>query len=126
DRMARGVRALDRGEVDLAKVVARVVGTMDIPPGRQINVEADSVVTSVDTAKVERIVENLVANALKYSPEAAPVRIVVATVAGEPTLVVEDAGPGVAPDEREAIFEPFRRGRSAAGVDGVGVGLSLV
>ena len=66
------------------------------------------------------------ANALKYSPPDAAVWISVMNRAGVPMLVVEDAGPGVEPAEREAVFEPFHRAGAGAGVPGVGLGLSLV
>jgi signal transduction histidine kinase len=72
--------------------------------------------------------DNLLTNALKYSPAGSPVRIQVALRAGTVTIGVEDQGIGVPPEEREAIFHPFYRARAARqlGVEGSGLGLALV
>jgi signal transduction histidine kinase len=126
DRIRRGAAALDRSEVDLAKLVAGVVEGMDIPRVRRVHVIAQSLIGDVDAAKVERVVENLVANALKYAPPDTPIHVYVTRVDGEPAVLVEDAGPGVPPEHREAVFEPFNRAGARPAVPGVGVGLSLV
>ena len=81
----------------------------------------------VDGPKVERIVENLVANAAKHTPQGCPIWVRVEAVPEGALIVVEDAGEGVPPDIREAIFEPFRQGANRRGDSpGVGIGLSLV
>jgi signal transduction histidine kinase len=79
-----------------------------------------------DATLIERVVDNLVGNALKYSPQASPVTISVRQNNGHALLQVEDRGPGIAPDERNRIFERFFRGSTAAGTQGLGLGLSLV
>ena len=72
------------------------------------------------------MIRNLVGNAIGFSPS--PGRVVL-TAQGEPDrilLAVEDAGPGVAPEHRERIFEPFRKGSEAPGSRaGFGLGLAL-
>ncbi len=126
DRVSRGATVVDRTEVDLGQLAEGVLDGMDLPHDRVVTLTAPRVIAHVDAGKVERIMENLVANALKYSPPRAAVWISVMDRGGVPTLVVEDAGPGVEPSEREAVFEPFHRGGAGAGVPGVGIGLSLV
>lgn len=126
DRISRGATALDRTEVDLAKLVAGVIEGMDIPRGRRVHVTAESLIGQVDAAKVERVVENLIANALKYAPADAPIHVRVTSVDGELALLVEDGGLGVAREDREAIFEPFNRAGVSGDIPGVGMGLSLV
>jgi signal transduction histidine kinase len=79
-----------------------------------------------DAALIERIVDNLVGNALKYTPQEAAVTIRVRRAAGDAVLEVDDRGPGIAPAERAKIFERFARGSTAAGTQGLGLGLSLV
>lgn len=69
--------------------------------------------------------DNLLSNALKFSPPDAAVEAA-AVVAGEAVVSVRDRGPGVADDERATIFRRFARGRAAEGVTGLGLGLSLV
>jgi signal transduction histidine kinase len=83
---------------------------------------------ALDAAKVERIVENLVANAVRHTPEGSSLWVRVQRSDDGVTIVVEDEGPGVPPDLREAVFEPFRQGPAKESVHspGVGVGLSLV
>jgi signal transduction histidine kinase len=85
------------------------------------------VVVSVDAAKVERIVENLLANTLRHTPAGTPVWIRIVPEARGVLLVVEDQGSGVPEEIREMIFEPFRQGPDAPEHSpGVGVGLTLV
>ena len=86
-----------------------------------------SVVLSVDAAKVERIVDNLLANTARHTSEDAGVRVWVAPEGGGVMIAVEDEGPGVPDDLKEAIFEPFRQGpQRSQHSPGVGIGLSLV
>ncbi|OEU72735.1 MAG: hypothetical protein BA864_12215 [Desulfuromonadales bacterium C00003093] len=73
------------------------------------------------------MLRNLLANALKYAAEHDP-RI---EISGQRFLdrvryVVVDHGPGIPADEREVIFEPFKRGRSSHGRTGTGIGLATV
>ena len=95
--------------------------------------EADgrTIEVRVDTGRgrriqVERIVENLLANAVKYAPAGSAIRVRVERVGDAVLLAVDDRGPGVLEEERELIFGVFNRGAVPAGVPGVGIGLSLV
>lgn len=73
-------------------------------------------------ALIERAVSNLLENARKWSPAAAPIEVTVA--AGRVT--VRDHGPGVPPEDRERVFDRFARGRDAEQVSGSGLGLAIV
>ena len=76
---------------------------------------------------MERIVENLVTNAVRYTPPGTPVWVKVGSHERGALITVEDAGPGVSPELRKAIFEPFRQGEEVIQHSpGVGVGLTLV
>jgi signal transduction histidine kinase len=89
--------------------------TLDVAP----------VTIRADPAMVERIIENLLGNSVKHTPRDASIWVRVNPVEGGGALLtVEDDGPGVPPEERDRIFEPFRQG-SRAGA-GSGVGLALV
>lgn len=82
---------------------------------------------SVDRRRFERVITNLLDNAYHYAGGATAVRV--GYEQGELTINVDDAGPGVATDEREAIFERFSRGHAAKGrgvARGTGLGLALV
>jgi signal transduction histidine kinase len=87
-------------------------------------VESERVVLSVDRGKVERMIENLLVNAAKYTPTASPVCIRVNAVDGGAVISVEDEGPGVPDELKETIFQPFRQAEK--GSAGAGIGLSLV
>jgi two-component system sensor histidine kinase KdpD len=79
-----------------------------------------------DPALLERVVANLVDNALAHSPEASPVRIEAGEVGGKVLIRVIDRGPGIPPTEREGIFQPFQRlGDSPSRGAGVGLGLAV-
>jgi PAS domain S-box-containing protein len=128
DRLQRGIIAPQRRPTDVGALVRQVVTETDLLSGRTVEIDAPSFVISVDAAKVERIVENLVANAGRHTPEDSSLWVRVEPGDDGVTIVVEDEGPGVPPDLREAVFEPFRQGpaRESIHSPGVGVGLSLV
>ena len=94
---------------------------------RPVHVEVCPLRLEVDPPKVERIVENLLANAARHTPLGTPVWVRVQPRDRGALLVVEDAGPGVPDELREEIFQPFRQGpRPASHAPGLGVGLALV
>jgi two-component system sensor histidine kinase KdpD len=78
-----------------------------------------------DGPQLQRVVVNVIENALKFSPADRPVDIRV-TAQGEVVEVsVSDQGPGVAPADAERIFEPFSRGSGSGDVPGSGLGLAI-
>lgn len=78
-----------------------------------------------DAMLMSQLLENLVDNALKYSPAEAPVEILVRRSAAQLVLAVRDRGPGIAPAWRARVFEVFQRGDETAGSRGAGVGLAV-
>jgi PAS domain S-box-containing protein len=82
-----------------------------------------------DEARLERVLDNLIANAIKYSPDGGEVVVsLVQEMRGEQqwaVLVVRDQGLGIPEDELPHIFEPFRRARNVSGnISGTGLGLA--
>jgi PAS domain S-box-containing protein len=127
DRLDRGIVEPQRRPTDIAALVRRTVEGSEILGARPVRVEADLVVVAVDGSKVERIVENLLANAAKHTPAGTTIWVRVAPEPGGVLIAVEDDGPGVAEALRDRIFEPFSRGPDAPQHSpGVGIGLSLV
>lgn len=126
DRISRGILEATRRRTDVGALVHRVVEGADLGD-RPVLVEAQSILADVDGPKVERIVENLLANAAKYTPTGTPVWIRVLGKRGGVMIVVEDAGPGVEPEQRDVIFHPFAQGEDVPShAPGTGIGLSLV
>lgn len=94
--------------------------------GIELAVDAsDGAIVRALPDQVRRAVENLIANALRFATPASTVRVVVDRTATRVNIRVEDDGEGVAIEDREAIFEPFRRGAGASG-RGAGLGLAIV
>jgi len=126
DRLNRGIVTPKLRPTDLAALVARI-GTEWQDTGRPLELAVEPVVAQVDPAKVERIVENLLANAARHTPPDTPVWVRVARQDQGALIAVEDAGGGVPPELRAALFEPFRQGPGApTHAPGVGIGLTLV
>jgi PAS domain S-box-containing protein len=128
DRLQRGIISPQRRPTNLQELVGRAVEETENPHGRDVHLEVAPVAASVDGAKVERIIENLVSNALRHTPREANVWVRADGRDGGVVLVVEDDGPGIPDELKEEIFEPFRQapGSAAGHSPGVGVGLSLV
>jgi two-component system, OmpR family, sensor histidine kinase KdpD len=91
-----------------------------------VELAADAPPVRVDAAQIERVLANLIDNALKFSPPGSPVVVRAEHGATELRIHVVDRGPGLAPAERESVFQAFRRGeRASGGVRGAGVGLAI-
>jgi signal transduction histidine kinase len=126
DRLARGIVEPRRQPVDVGALARRVAADTDTR-GRIVRVRAESVELRVDPSQVERIIENLLVNAAKHTPEDTAVQLGV-SARGEGVLIaVEDEGTGVPDDLKEEVFQPFVRGlRAVDHAPGTGIGLSLV
>jgi len=128
-RVDTGSADLSPEEVEVGELVRQAAATGG---ARGVPVEVSPAVADahlrVDKRRIDRVLANLVANAAQYAGGATKL----SAEPGPPgtvRLAVWDRGPGVAPDERELIFERFYRGRAArhrAATDGTGLGLSLV
>jgi PAS domain S-box-containing protein len=127
DRLQRGIVSPQRRPTDLSVLVTQAVRESDLLGDREVEIAADHVEANIDAAKVERIVENLIANAARHTPSGTRMWVRVSKETGGVMLVVEDAGPGVPDELKDAVFEPFRQGNGGPNPSpGVGVGLSLV
>ncbi len=89
-----------------------------------VELDPDAPPVGVDALQIERVLVNLLDNALKFSPAGSPVRVQGEAHAGELRLHVLDLGPGVPAAEREAVFEAFRRGTGPPR-SGAGLGLAI-
>jgi signal transduction histidine kinase len=127
DRLARGIVQPNRQPTDVAALVRRVVETTDLFGDHPVILDVQPLVVPIDAPKVERILENLLANTARHTAAGTRVWVRAESQDGGLLLAVEDEGLGVPQDLREAIFEPFRQGpRRTPHSPGVGIGLSLV
>ncbi len=80
-----------------------------------------------DPERIGQVLRNLLANAVKYTPDGTPVELRAVPISGRVRIEVADRGPGIHPDDLTCIFEKFGRGRDALArkVSGVGLGLYL-
>jgi len=125
DRLSRGVSVFNPSETDLGALTRTCVESMDAG-ARTVVLEETPVAIQVDAAKVERIVEDLVTNALRQTGPNARIWVRVLLEGDGGVIAVEDDGPGVPLEERESIFESFRGPELSGHSPGAGIGLSLV
>jgi two-component system sensor histidine kinase KdpD len=104
---------------DLVDEVITRLGARD-----RVSVEGERPLVEVDPAQVERVLANLIENALKFSSPGEPVGVRITATRSEAILRVVDHGPGVPEQELERVFEPFYR-RGDAGRSGAGLGLAI-
>ena len=121
-----GKPALERKPVDLAAVArdaARLLGRQGAHLGVAIRVEEapGTPPAAGDAPRLRTCVANLVLNAVQASPRGAEVRVAVARGGRGVVLDVSDSGPGIPPDLRDRVFEPFFSGRPG----GTGLGLAV-
>jgi signal transduction histidine kinase len=117
-----GQFSIDRRPIEMCSllegVLERVVPSHE---RHRVSLEATRVMASVDDRRIERVVANLVENALKYTPRHSGVVVRLAQTGGTVCIAVIDAGPGIPPGETARLFEKYRRGTS--GRPGTGLGL---
>jgi two-component system sensor histidine kinase KdpD len=106
------------------ELVGQALAGLGAEAGRvRLDIGSETPPVEVDAAQVERVLANLIDNALHYSPPGSGVVVRPEPGATELRLHVVDRGPGLPAEERDALFEPFRRG--SAGQLGSGLGLSI-
>ncbi|MFZ5585858.1 MAG: HAMP domain-containing sensor histidine kinase [Thermodesulfobacteriota bacterium] len=125
-----GILRLAPAPVDLAGLVAEVAelyGFLAEEKGVALDAAGlPSLTAVVDAGRVRQAVANLLDNAVKYTPAGGRVAVGLERTGAEAVISVADSGPGVAPAERERVFERLYRGDKSRGQRGMGLGLSLV
>lgn len=125
--LARNERGLTvREKVDLAMVAEDVLDARGVPAGRRIHAALEPAVISGDPVLAERLVANLVDNAIRYNLPGGEIWVSTRAVADRSELVVANTGPVVDPGEVGRIFRPFERLSDRTSTDGFGLGLAIV
>ena len=125
-----GALKLNRETIDLRALTTRAVDLYrEVAEEKRIAVALDQphpVECSVDAVRLGQVVNNLLDNALKYTPSGGGVVLAVRREAGRAVVTVTDNGPGIAPAEREAVFRRLYRSDTSRSQRGLGLGLSMV
>jgi signal transduction histidine kinase len=128
-RSEGGVRRFESFELSSAIDDVLLSPELDVSgPGLRIETDIRPATVSGDRRLVERLVRNLVDNAVRYNRPGGSVRISTRTRSGRGVLVVSNTGPTIAPVDMDRLFQPFERldlNRHGNG-DGIGLGLSIV
>ena len=128
-RLGGGIR-IDPAPADLHVLTRTVMDEVEAAwPGRDLQLRQDGITKGAwDPDRLGQVVQNLVTNALKYSPEGSTVQIVTGATETEASLSVHNTGAHIAEELLQTIFEPMRRGTE--GIDraarSVGLGLYIV
>ena len=125
--LARNERGLTvHDEVDFATVAEDILETVGLGD-RRVHATLEPAVISGDQVLVERLVANLVDNAVRYNGAAGDIWISTSTVAGRSHLTVANTGPLITPADADRIFQPFQRlNDDRASHEGFGLGLTIV
>jgi two-component system, NtrC family, sensor histidine kinase GlrK len=123
--------ALEIKPLQLKDLIDEVVDTQRIAiVAKAITLKRECEKTSVlgDAAKLKVVIDNLLSNAVKYSPAGGTILIRLGKRNDNAIIEVIDDGPGIPPEEREKIFDPFYRSKTAiaTGTKGTGLGLAIV
>jgi signal transduction histidine kinase len=125
DRIRKGSLHIHRAPTDLVALAGKVAETYREPAARvglSIAVVSDGAVeASVDAGLIERVVGNLIANALRFAPAGSSVSVRVAEEGEEARLSVENRGASIPAEEVPRLFEPFVRGDSRSAGSGLGL-----
>ncbi|MGH2849134.1 MAG: sensor histidine kinase, partial [Solirubrobacteraceae bacterium] len=114
-----------REEVDLATVAEDVLDAADLGD-RRVHATLEPAVISGDPLLTERLIANLVENAVRYNTAAGDVWVDTRTAAGSSQLTVANTGPAIGVADAERIFQPFQRLDERTSHDGFGLGLAIV
>jgi two-component system, OmpR family, sensor histidine kinase KdpD len=125
-RLQAGALAVFPRPADLSEIVARSLD--DLGPGARtvtVDIPDDLPEVAVDPGILERVIANLTANALRYSPAGTPPALTGSALRDRVELRIIDRGPGIPVEHRNHMFVPFQRLGDTDNTTGVGLGLAL-
>lgn len=129
-RLGHGALEPKRASVDLREIVGRVRADLSrLTEGRPVAVDMprDLPRVLVDPVLIGQALANVMENAAKYAPPESPIAITARTEGAMVRLTVTDEGPGIAPGDRDRVFDPFHRAARGDGAPaGTGLGLAIV
>ncbi len=129
-RLESGMQKLQKTDLDLKSLLSSIVGDVQFEKQDariRLDMPDNLILIYGQLELLQRAIENVVRNAVKYGPVLGVVAIELqrSERTGEVIIEVQDQGSGVEQQELEQIFKPFIRGRSASQIDGHGIGLAM-
>jgi signal transduction histidine kinase/CheY-like chemotaxis protein len=131
-RALTGTIRISPSQVDFSNVVDMVIEGMRPAADAkriqlQVNVDRDSTVMRGDGDRLQQVVWNVLANAVKFTPKGGLVSVVVRRIESDLEFTVQDSGPGISPKFLPHVFESFRQsdGSTTRAHGGLGIGLSI-
>ncbi|GAA2181822.1 sensor histidine kinase KdpD [Brooklawnia cerclae] len=125
-RLQAGVLAVLPAAVDPADAIVPALDELGLGPGQvEIDLDPELPPVSADPVLLQRVIVNLLANAVRHSPAGRRIRITTSAFADTVEIRVVDHGPGVPPERRDDIFVPFQRLGDTDNTTGLGLGLAL-
>jgi two-component system sensor histidine kinase KdpD len=125
-RLQAGALAVFPRPADLEEIVSRSLDDLG-PAAAQVIVEMPRTLPEVrvDPAILERVIANVTANAVRYSPAGSPPLLTASALGDRVELRIVDRGPGIPESDRDRVFVPFQRLGDTDNTTGVGLGLAL-
>jgi len=116
--------------VDLRAVLQKLLSEHSLPLKSkriQVSLTLDNVTVPGDLKRLRIALNNVLANAVKYTPVAGEIKVTLSKVADMAIIDIADSGPGIAQEDRGRVFEPFYQGQAVTGspVKGTGLGLAI-
>ena len=127
-RLREGLLEINKHDADLGRLVRDTAAHMSLAEGYELHVEGESVVLAVDGQLVERVIDNLIMNAVRHNPTGVNIRVGARSVTGGAEIWVSDDGEGVPTELGEDLFDAFTSGQDPRNdpSPGLGLGLSIV
>ena len=124
-RAERGIVVGGREEIDLTEIAREACERRSVSPHRCVLDAEEPVLGEYDAMRVRQLVDNLLDNAVKYSPKGGEIRVRVWTADGKAHLTVSDPGIGIPAADLPLIFERYHRGTNVDDRRFAGLGLGL-
>jgi two-component system, OmpR family, sensor histidine kinase KdpD len=124
-RLQAGALIADPRPVDLGEIVPAAVAAVTTPDRVEWGLDPQARLVTADPGLLDRVLGNLVENALRHQPPQGTVRITTSGLGRRTQVRVIDTGPGIPEEARDLVFLPFQRHGDAPSGDGVGLGLAV-
>ena len=112
----------------IRRAVQRMTGLMEMSDKHRLQFDLDALPRSArfDPALIDQVMTNLLANAVKFSPDAGMIDVRTSLEAGVARIEVEDKGVGIDPEDLPKLFKRYFRAKTSDGIAGTGIGLNVV